>query len=106
MPYNPKNEFSQALSDAVTCLKKGGVIAYPTEAVYGLGCDPDHADAVARILQLKQRRELSFQEWEGKIKNYLFNSEMRHRLDAWVQILRKDAFVQIMDQDLYKQWQN
>ena len=33
----------------------GGVIAYPTEAVWGLGCDPWDEDAVARILELKQR---------------------------------------------------
>ncbi len=36
-------------------LKQGGVIAYPTEAVYGLGCDPLQADAVERIFTLKGR---------------------------------------------------
>lgn len=34
---------------------KGGVLAYPTEAVFGLGCDPLDASAVERILTLKQR---------------------------------------------------
>lgn len=33
----------------------GGIIAYPTEAVWGLGCDPDEPDAVLRLLQLKRR---------------------------------------------------
>lgn len=33
----------------------GGVIAYPTEAVWGLGCDPWNEQAVAHILELKQR---------------------------------------------------
>ena len=33
----------------------GGVIAYPTEGVFGLGCLPDDVDAVARILTIKQR---------------------------------------------------
>ena len=33
----------------------GGVIAYPTEAVWGLGCDPWDQEAVERILELKQR---------------------------------------------------
>lgn len=33
----------------------GGVITYPTEAVFGLGCDPLNAQAVARILAIKQR---------------------------------------------------
>lgn len=36
-------------------LGAGGVIAYPTEAVYGLGCDPQRHDAVARLLDLKGR---------------------------------------------------
>ncbi|MDX1755957.1 MAG: Sua5/YciO/YrdC/YwlC family protein [Marinobacter sp.] len=36
-------------------LERGGVIAYPTEAVWGLGCDPWNEDAVMRVLALKQR---------------------------------------------------
>ena len=36
-------------------LKRGGLIAYPTESCYGLGCDPDNRKAVLRILKLKQR---------------------------------------------------
>lgn len=36
-------------------LKRGGLIAYPTESCYGLGCDPDNRNAVQRILRLKQR---------------------------------------------------
>ena len=40
---------------AVDALKRGGVIAYPTEACFGLGCDPFSRDAVYRILSLKRR---------------------------------------------------
>ena len=36
-------------------LKRGGLIAYPTESCYGLGCDPRNRNAVQRLLQLKQR---------------------------------------------------
>lgn len=36
-------------------LRDGGIIAYPTEAVFGLGCDPLEYDAVARIFAIKQR---------------------------------------------------
>lgn len=36
-------------------LAHGGIIAYPTEAVWGLGCDPDNKEAVQRLLQLKER---------------------------------------------------
>ncbi|NRA54461.1 MAG: threonylcarbamoyl-AMP synthase [Gammaproteobacteria bacterium] len=40
---------------AITALKHGAVIAYPTEAVYGLGCDPTNEPAVQSLLQIKQR---------------------------------------------------
>ena len=36
-------------------LKRGGLIAYPTESCYGLGCDPRKRNAVLRLLKLKQR---------------------------------------------------
>lgn len=44
------------LSQAVNHLKNGHVIAYPTEAVYGLGCDPFNEAAVKKLLQLKNRK--------------------------------------------------
>lgn len=40
---------------AVAALKRGGVIAFPTETTYGLGCDPRNAKAVARIFKMKGR---------------------------------------------------
>jgi len=43
------------LDTAVASLRSGGVIAYPTEAVFGLGCDPHNEAAVARVFELKQR---------------------------------------------------
>lgn len=43
------------LRRAVEAVRSGGVIAYPTEAVYGLGCDPLEHAAVRRIIALKQR---------------------------------------------------
>ena len=46
---------SQTLRRAARILRAGGVVAYPTEAVYGIGCDPWDPEAVARILRLKRR---------------------------------------------------
>lgn len=43
------------LREATRAVLSGGVIAYPTEAVYGLGCDPLNELAVQRVLDLKQR---------------------------------------------------
>lgn len=41
--------------DAAALVARGGVIAYPTEGVWGLGCDPFDEAAVSRLLALKQR---------------------------------------------------
>ena len=46
---------TMAATRASEVLLGGGVIAYPTEGVFGLGCLPDDGDAVARILTIKQR---------------------------------------------------
>jgi L-threonylcarbamoyladenylate synthase len=43
------------LREAARLLHDGGVIAYPTEAVYGIGCDPLNGEAVLRVLDIKQR---------------------------------------------------
>ncbi len=43
------------LNLAVKALSEGGIIAYPTESVFGLGCYPDDIYAVAKILSLKNR---------------------------------------------------
>lgn len=43
------------LRNAARILADGGVVAYPTEGVYGLGCDPLNAAAVVRILEIKDR---------------------------------------------------
>lgn len=43
------------IEQAAALLHGGGLLAYPTEAVWGLGCDPDNEAAVLRLLQLKQR---------------------------------------------------
>ena len=47
----------QQINHAVDVLQNGGVIAYPTEAVFGLGCDPKNLSAVKVILELKQRKK-------------------------------------------------
>lgn len=44
-----------AIRHAVHQIRQGGVIVYPTETVYGLGCDPMNIDAIDYLNQLKQR---------------------------------------------------
>ncbi len=49
------NDFTAEIRQAVTVLKQGGVIAIPTETVYGLACDPRNAEAVKKIFAIKGR---------------------------------------------------
>ena len=44
-----------SVAEAAECLRQGQVLAYPTEAVWGLGCDPFNEQAFQQILELKQR---------------------------------------------------
>lgn len=43
------------IKQAVKIIQEGGIIAYPTEGVFGLGCDPFNQTAVLRLLKIKQR---------------------------------------------------
>lgn len=45
------------ISSAVEIIKCGGVILYPTDTIWGLGCDATNADAVERIYRIKQRAD-------------------------------------------------
>jgi len=45
------------ISNAVDALRNGGVIAYPTEYCFGLGCDPRNERALERLLTIKQRNK-------------------------------------------------
>ena len=45
------------MAEAVRVLKVGGVILYPTDTVWGLGCDATNAEAVERIYRIKQRQD-------------------------------------------------
>lgn len=49
------SEQISVLTPIITALENQQVIAYPTEAVFGLGCDPDSEQAVMALLDLKQR---------------------------------------------------
>ncbi len=68
--------FSLARTAAI--LRAGGVVAYPTEAVYGLGADPADADAARRILAIKQR------DWH---KGVILLAADRQQLEPWVEDL-------------------
>lgn len=49
----PENPNPKAIAEVVDCLRKGGVIIYPTDTVYGIGCDINNRKAVERICQIR-----------------------------------------------------
>ncbi|APZ44362.1 L-threonylcarbamoyladenylate synthase [Acidihalobacter ferrooxydans] len=71
-----------AVQEAARTLRAGGLVAYPTEAVFGLGCDPRNEDALARLLALKQR---------PAEKGLILIAAAAVQLDDWVQPLPEQA---------------
>ncbi|MGZ4049813.1 MAG: L-threonylcarbamoyladenylate synthase [Bacteroidia bacterium] len=61
---HPQNPQPRLLSQVTDCLKSGGIIIYPTDTIYGLGCDIYHPKAIERICKIKnidpQKAQLSF----------------------------------------------
>lgn len=55
---NPKNPQERFITQVVEILKKGGIIAYPTDTYYGIGCDIMNKKAIEKIYQLKQRNRI------------------------------------------------
>ncbi|MBF0204264.1 MAG: threonylcarbamoyl-AMP synthase [Desulfamplus sp.] len=55
LTVNPDNPQPRLISKVVTLLREGGVIAYPTDTFYGIGCDIMNKKAIERVYQLKNR---------------------------------------------------
>ena len=61
---HPVNPQPRIIKQVVECLQSGGVIIYPTDTIYGIGCDIFHHKAIEKICQIKnidpQKAQLSF----------------------------------------------
>jgi len=64
LSIHPQNPQPRMLSQVADCLKSGGIIIYPTDTIYGLGCDIYQPKAIERICKIKnidpQKAQLSF----------------------------------------------
>jgi tRNA threonylcarbamoyl adenosine modification protein (Sua5/YciO/YrdC/YwlC family) len=64
LPLHPQNPQARNIKTIVETLRKGGIIIYPTDTIYGLGCDIFHPGAIERICRIKnvdpQKAQLSF----------------------------------------------
>jgi len=65
----------QDLQEAVRVMKAGGIILYPTDTVWGIGCDATNMEAVNKIFALKQREDskamLCLLDGAGKLQGYV-----------------------------------
>src|SRR5882672_5729244 len=52
---DPRAPQRDAIQEAATWIVRGGVVAIPTDTLYGLACDPFRADGVARVFAVKER---------------------------------------------------
>jgi len=50
-------DFKEDITNALETLRKGGVILYPTDTIWGIGCDATNAEAVIRVYEIKQRED-------------------------------------------------
>ena len=53
LQIHPKNPDERKIKQVLECLRKGGIIAYPTDTIYGLGCSIEHPSAIMRICKIK-----------------------------------------------------
>jgi L-threonylcarbamoyladenylate synthase len=75
------------LRRAARCVAAGGVVAYPTEAVYGLGCDPWNGKAVRRVLEIKRRPES---------KGLILIAAAYEQLSAFIEPLAPERMAEIL----------
>ena len=57
LKLNSKNPQNRLIKKVVDCLKKGGIVAYPTDTYYGIGCDILNKKAIEKVYRLKSRNK-------------------------------------------------
>jgi len=75
-----------SIDQAAATLHRGGVIAYPTEGVFGLGCLPDNLVAVRRLLDIKQR---------DATKGLILIAANAAQFDDWIELAEEQALPDI-----------
>jgi L-threonylcarbamoyladenylate synthase len=76
-----------SLCDAASAMHAGGVVAYPTESCFGLGCDPSNIRAIRRLLNLKKRK---------RHKGLILIASNVEQLDSWIDIRASQQYENII----------
>ncbi|SET10653.1 L-threonylcarbamoyladenylate synthase [Prevotella sp. kh1p2] len=68
---------AEDIKNAVRVLREGGVILYPTDTVWGIGCDATNAEAVAKVYKIKQREDskalICLVDSDARLQRYVRN---------------------------------
>ena len=78
----------RTIEEAAEVIRSGGIVAYPTEAVWGLGCDPFNQHAVLKLLALKQR---------PMAKGLILIAANVEQIESYLQLLRPQERQQVLD---------
>lgn len=100
---NPINPQPRLIRQIVECLQQGGVIIYPTDTTYGIGCDIFNRKGVKKIFQIKQRdskkpfsficSDLAEISNYAQVSNFAFKVMKRHLPGAYTFVLEATKIV-------------
>ena len=100
---NPDNPQLRLIRHVVDCLKQGGVVIYPTDTTYGLGCDIFNPKGIKKIYQIKQREarkpfsficsDLAEVSTYAEVSNFAFKILKRHLPGPYTFILEASKVV-------------
>jgi L-threonylcarbamoyladenylate synthase len=76
-------EFLPEIKEMTAVLKKGGVIVYPTDTIWGIGCDATSPEAIRKIVEIKKR---------GEEKNFIVLLDSEARLHTYVSQIPEQAW--------------
>ena len=103
LTINPENPQPRLIGQVVDCLRQGGVIIYPTDTTYGIGCDIFNRKGVKKIFQIKQRdgrkpfsficSDLAEISRYAQVSNFAFKIMKRHLPGAYTFILEATKIV-------------
>lgn len=69
------NDYREDIKKAVEVMNAGGVILYPTDTIWGIGCDATNEEAVKRVFEIKRRNDakalITLVDSEAKLQNYV-----------------------------------
>ena len=75
-------DFTNDVEQCLKVLEKGGLILYPTDTIWGIGCDATNETAVTRVFQLKKREESKVCDQQHRLSPVHGLAEIKNNGDA------------------------